>query len=53
MTETGYRSHFMYGKDAFELYGGVVEFVIAWLDEAGQSSKWKNYIDSQKQLTLF
>lgn len=53
MTETGYRSHFMYGKDALEPYGDAISLVEAWLNEAGQSSRWKAYVASQKQLTLF
>ena len=53
MTETGYRSHFMQGKDALEPYENAISLVEAWLNEAGQSKEWKAYVASQKQLSLF
>ena len=56
MSETGYRSHFMAGtnkEDALQPYENAIDLVKAWLDEAGKSKKWKAYVASQKQLTLF
>ena len=56
MSETGYRSHFISGtgkEDALEPYGSAINLVQAWLDEVGQSKRWKTYVESQRQLSLF
>ena len=56
MTNTGYISHFMTGKDkvdAMEPYGTATNLVQAWLDETSQSKDWGAYVESQQQLTLF
>lgn len=56
MSETGYRSHFMMGEnktDAIEPYKDAISLVKAWLEEAGQTKRWKAYLEDQKQLTLF
>jgi hypothetical protein len=52
MTETGYRSHFVQRANV-DAYGGPVEYVNAWLEEAAMSADWKRYVQESKQLTLF
>ncbi len=51
-TETGYRSHFS-PASSIEGHGGPEKFVLGWLDFEAQSKKWKDYVDSTRQLTLF
>lgn len=56
MTDTGYKSHFAGGTNkanALEPYRSALNLVKAWLDETGDTKKWKAYVASQKQLTLF
>lgn len=47
VTETGYRSHFV-PVGAVAEYGGMVAFVIGWLDHEAARSGW-----SGAQLSLF
>lgn len=50
ITETGYRSHFMIGKEALLGFDNdPVKFVVEWLDEAAQSNQWRK----NRQLDLF
>lgn len=51
MTSTGYRSHFT-SPQAIEAEGGAVSFVLAWLNEAVQSSAWKAQAVASEQLSL-
>lgn len=53
ITKTGYKSHFMTHPDVINDYGGVENYVRAWLNEDAQSQSWKKYIEDCKQLTLF
>lgn len=52
ITKTGYRSHFML-LEYLDGYDSYVDYVRAWLDEAGQSNAWKKYVEESRQLTLF
>lgn len=52
ITETGYKSHFCSASQIDDA-GGPVAFVLAWLDEAGASPKWKAGEVSRRQMVLF
>ena len=51
-TETGYRSHFALAS-VFDSEGGPVAFVQKWLDSEAQSPEWLDYLEEQKQPSLF
>lgn len=54
ITETGYRSCFLMGADVLEEYqNDPVQFVLAWLDEASQTKKWKCHLEQSRQGDLF
>lgn len=54
ITETGYRSHFLYGADALsEFSDDAKAYVAAWLTEAAQTKDWQEHCDAQRQLSLF
>jgi len=52
ITETGYRSHFTPAA-IIEDGGGPVAFVQKWLDSEVQSPEWQDYLEEQKQPSLF
>lgn len=52
ITETGYKSHFHHEEALFE-YSDAKAYVLAWLDHEAKSLKWKTYVESQQQLSLF
>lgn len=54
ITDTGYRSHFLYGEEALiEFDNDPVAFVLWWLDETAQSRAWQNQVKAGRQLDLF
>lgn len=56
ITETGYRSIFLQGVNkvmALDPYPDALSFVTACLDAESRDKAWLDYIDSQKQLSLF
>lgn len=54
ITETGYRSCFLMGTDVLEEYqNDPTQFVLAWLNEASQTKKWKNHVEQSRQGDLF
>lgn len=52
VTATGYRSHFISSAQEVDV-AYVLEFVIAWLDEAAQSRDWQERVDQRRQGDLF
>jgi hypothetical protein len=52
ITETGYRSHFTTPQTVAAL-GGLVAFVLAWLDEEGETPVWRKREQSAQQFSLF
>ena len=52
ITETGYKSHFHH-EEALAEYSDAKAYVLAWLDHEAKSPKWKAYVESQQQLSLF
>jgi hypothetical protein len=52
ITETGYRSHFIAPEQIAE-FGTAAEYVLAWIDRASQSQKWKQKDADTRQLPLF
>jgi len=52
ITETGYLSHFT-SEETVASFGGPVEFVLAWLEEAACSPAWKAQAAAARQLALF
>ena len=52
ITETGYKSHFVPPEQIAEI-GTPVEYVMAWLDHAGDSAEWKKVEFEARQLSLF
>lgn len=52
ITETGYKSHFIPYDEDLQL-DDVLDFVIAWLDEAGKERSWRDYVEAQRQGDLF
>ena len=52
ITETGYLSHFLQPEELDEA-GGAVAFVIAALDGAAKSRRWKARVEATRQLSLF
>jgi len=53
ITETGYRSHFMNGAEVLDAFNNdPVAFVLAWLDDAGQSQEWLAQVEAARQYTL-
>lgn len=52
ITETGYRSHFCPAA-AIDDEGGPVAYVLAWLDDAAASPRWKAGEAARRQLSLF
>ena len=51
ITETGYRSHFV-PRELVAEYGGPMAFVLAWLDEAAETTAWKESVEQVRQLRL-
>lgn len=52
ITETGYRSHFVY-REEIEVAGGPVAYILAWLNHRADSREWRDYIEASRQLSLF
>ena len=52
ITETGYLSHFT-SSATVASFGGPVEFVLAWLEEAACSPAWQAQAKADRQLALF
>lgn len=52
VTETGYRSHFVPMAELAD-EAAIRAFVLAWLDEAAKSLKWRRYVEESRQLKLF
>ena len=52
ITETGYRSHFMYPKELAQ-FAGPLDFVTQWLDESAKLPEWKAYRSDSRQGELF
>ena len=52
VTETGYRSIYE-SNEVITDAGGAKAYLIAALDEAAKSKKWKNYLKDNSQLSLF
>ncbi len=52
ITETGYRSIFIYEEEILES-GGVLEFIEQLLILKSQTREWLNYKESSKQISLF
>lgn len=52
ITETGYKSIFL-AEPLVAEYGTAQDYVLAMLDEAGQSPKWQQIEAAQNQLNLF
>lgn len=52
ITATGYRSHFTDRADVMH-YGDPEAYVMAWLDDAARSLKWREAEMSRRQLALF
>jgi hypothetical protein len=53
ITKSGYRSNFCPCGVIEAQEGGVVEQVIAWLDEEAQKPEWQKYIGASNQGELF
>ena len=54
ITETGYRSCFLMGAEALEEYqNDPVHFVLEWLNDASQTKKWKDHLETSRQGDLF
>lgn len=52
ISETGYRSHYV-PAGTVAAAGGPAQAVQIILDEAATSSKWQEYLESQRQGSLF
>lgn len=52
ITETGFLSHFTSEATVAD-FGGPVAFIQSWLDEAGQSQKWRAQVQQRRQFSLF
>lgn len=52
MTETGYRSHFIYEHEINE-FGGPLNYVESWLDAESKSNKWLERKAAFNQMALF
>jgi hypothetical protein len=52
ITETGYKSHFA-PTSVFDNEGGPVAFIQKWLDSEAQSREWLDYLEEQRQPSLF
>jgi len=52
ITATGYLSHFT-SSETVASFGGPVEFVLAWLDEAACSPAWQAKAAASRQFALF
>ena len=50
--QTGYRSHFHH-EEALSEYSDARACVLAWLDHEAKTLKWKAYVESRQQLSLF
>lgn len=52
ITETGYRSHFIFRSEV-EHMGGPEAYVEAWIDEVSRTADWRNAEAASRQLALF
>lgn len=52
ITETGYRSHFIFRSEV-EHFGGPEAYVEAWIDEVSRAPEWRNAEAASRQLALF
>lgn len=52
ITETGYRSHFIF-RNEVEHMGGPEAYVEAWIDEVSRTADWHETAIASKQLALF
>jgi hypothetical protein len=52
ITETGYVSRFL-ARDHVAGFGGALDFVTTWLDEAAAEPDWQDYLSARRQLGLF
>lgn len=52
ITETGYKSVFLEAAEVEE-YGGVENYLRAWMDYEAQHEEWKAYEAKSNQLKLF
>nr|WP_319514387.1 hypothetical protein [uncultured Cohaesibacter sp.] len=53
ITETGYLSHYFYPGSVDFTDIGVEQFIRNWLDQEAAKLQWKNWIESERQFTLF
>ena len=52
ITETGYRSHFIF-RNEVEHMGGPEAYVEAWIDEVSRTADWREAEAASRQLALF
>ena len=52
ITETGYRSHFIF-RNEVERMGGPEAYVEAWIDEMSHTHAWRETAAATRQLALF
>ncbi|ATG41934.1 hypothetical protein [Phaeobacter piscinae] len=51
ITETGYRSHFLWESNIIDA-GGATAYVEAWFEEASQTHEWKAHVEVSRQGVL-
>lgn len=53
ITETGYRSHFLDASELEFFENDPHQYVLAWLNEAGEQPAWQKQQDDARQYSLF